>query len=83
MNHRQRIVVVIGLGVVLGAFGEWVSSWRDGFGWAGYAPLSQATFSPPNGIDPWIRLVIWLALAAVWTGSSVWLLRSSAGSESP
>jgi heme/copper-type cytochrome/quinol oxidase subunit 1 len=78
VNQRQRIVVVIGLGLALGVVGEWVTNWDNGsFGWVGYAPLSRATFGPDTGLHSWVRFLIWLVLAVLWTAISVWLLRSS------
>jgi hypothetical protein len=79
VNQRQRIVVVIGLGVALGAVGGWVTSWGEHvFGWTGYAPLSTATFGPGSGLHSWARFLIWVGLTALWTASSAWLLRTSA-----
>ena len=33
-------------------------------GWYAYAPLSQAVYPPHTGLAGWLRLIIWLALAA-------------------
>jgi hypothetical protein len=60
-------------------FGGWIRS-RGGsdFGWVAYAPLSNS-LGPTDaigGLHPWARLIIWLALIAIWVSASVWLLRS-------
>ncbi len=79
LNLRQRIVVVIALGVGLGFFGLWVTNQGPvgPFGWTGYAPLRVATYGPDGGLHPWVRLLIWLALTVVWAIASIVLLRSS------
>lgn len=82
MNRGQRVVVVVGFGLALSAVGLWLTQWNAGVGWVGYAPMSEAPFSPVVGVHPWVRLGIWLALTAVWTGTSVWLLRSADRSKS-
>jgi hypothetical protein len=80
-NSRQRLVVVIGLGVALYFFGGWITT-RDTFsGWVAYAPLSNTMNVPGSGLHPWVRLLIWLALILVWIVASVVLLRTEAGSD--
>jgi hypothetical protein len=80
LNTRQRIVVVIGLGVGLYFFGGWVTTRGGaGTGWVAYAPLSNTVNTPDlpgPGLHPWVRLIIWLALIVVWVLASVVLLRS-------
>jgi hypothetical protein len=75
MNHRQRVVVVVGLGFALYVFGQWATTRGGAFGWVAYAPLSRATFSPPGYLHPWVQLLIWLGLTVVWVATSVVLLR--------
>ncbi len=88
-NFAQRLVVVLGLGAVLYLIGSWATSLDSFYGWVGYAPLStgsatygsatSAPFGMPSlvsGLHPWVRLVIWLVLIAVWVGVSLVLLRS-------
>jgi hypothetical protein len=76
----QRIVVVIGLAVALLLLGRYlvqVGQPRN-FGWFAYAPLNTAesgSYSSTvaishHGIRPWLRLLIWLGLVAVWTGAA-------------
>ena len=77
LNLAQRIILVIGLGIGLTAFGEWVTiqgSRLVAFGWVGYAPLSSAAPSP-GGLNEWVRLLIWLGLTATWTATSIRILR--------
>jgi hypothetical protein len=86
MNYSQRIVIVVGIGVALYFFGAWAMTWgtRGLTGWTGYAPVSNtasSTFTATSiflgtGLHPWVRLVIWLIIAAAWVGSSLVLLRS-------
>lgn len=38
-----------------------------------YAPLSQATPPPEVILHPWVRLLIWLALTAIWVIASLWI----------
>ena len=66
-------------------FGGWVTT-RGGVaaGWVAYAPLSNTGNTanyPGPGLHPWVRLIIWLALIAVWVVASVALLRSRPESE--
>ena len=79
LNRGQRIVIVVGLGVVLYFFGAWVTTRGTGAtGWVGYAPLTNP-YTTPNafgGLHTWVRLVIWLFLALVWVVASVVLLRT-------
>lgn len=75
LNRAQRIVIVIGLGLALYLLGGWLTTLgtRPLVGWTGYAPLS--TVNVFGGIHPWLRLVIWFLLIALWVGSSLGLLR--------
>jgi hypothetical protein len=88
LNRVQRIVITIGLGLGMYVFGGWITTrGGPGSGWVAYAPLSN-TLGPSDaigGLHPWVRLLIWLALIAVWVMASVWLLRSSsdAGNSGP
>jgi len=80
-NARQRIVVVIGLGIALYFFGGWITTRDTVTGWVAYAPLSNSVNFPGAGLPPWARLLIWLALILVWMVSSLALLRTAAGSD--
>lgn len=74
----QRIVLVVALGVSFGILGEYVVSLGDHFsGWTAYAPLSAPIPSVPHvGLAPWLRVIVWIGLSAVWAAMSVWLLRT-------
>lgn len=76
LNLGQRIVIVIGLGAALLIFGEWAMTWGTHFytGWTGYAPLYSPTV---GGLYLWVRLLIWLALVAIWVLASAGVLRTS------
>lgn len=79
MGTAQRIVVVIALGMALGAAGSYLvnlgSAARSG--WYAYAPLTQSLYPPRTGLAGWLRLIIWLALIGLWAAVSVRLLRPS------
>jgi len=74
LNRSQSIIVVIGLGLALYILGDWLTALGSHplTGWVGYAPLS--TGDPFGGFHPWVRLIIWLLLIAVWVRSSTALL---------
>ncbi len=75
LNHSQAVVVVIGLGSALYVLGGWLTTLgSDAFstGWTGYAPLAAA--SEFGGFHPWLRLIIWLLLIAIWVRTSTALL---------
>ena len=74
LNLPQRIVSVIGLGAALYVCGLWAMTWgsHSFTGWTGYAPIPPAV----NALHLWVRLLIWLALIAIWAGSSVLVFRS-------
>jgi heme/copper-type cytochrome/quinol oxidase subunit 1 len=75
-NRAQRVVVVVALAAALGASGQWLTSLgsRPDFGWVAYAPLSNRI--TPDGLHPWVQLLIWLALIIVWAFVGVALLRT-------
>jgi len=72
----QRVILVIGLCVALTLVGEYAASEGTLTGWVGYAPLSSSPILVPGGQPPWLRLVIWLVLVAVWVAGSLPLMRS-------
>jgi hypothetical protein len=76
LNGGQRIIVVIGIGIALYLFGEWlIGFWEGGsFGWVGYAPLSQAPLPSVVVLHPWVRLLIWLAITAIWVIASLGIM---------
>lgn len=74
LNRSQAIVVVIGLGVALYVLGGWLTALGSQplTGWTGYATLN--TGDGFGGFHPWLRLIIWLVLIAVWVRSSTAIL---------
>jgi hypothetical protein len=78
LSKAQRIVVVIALGLALGALGSYLASFGSGpaFGWTGYAPLNSGFFASAR-LHPWVPLVVWLVLIGVWALMSVRLMRPS------
>jgi hypothetical protein len=87
LNVHQRIIVLIGLGAGFYVFGSWLTTRGEGgSGWVAYAPLSRAIDAadlPGPGLHPWVRLLIWLALIAVWVLVGVALLRPPSTEDPP
>jgi heme/copper-type cytochrome/quinol oxidase subunit 1 len=79
LSQPQKIVIVIALGMALGAVAIYLTSLGNatGFGWYAYAPLSQSVYPPRTGLPGWLRLIIWLALVGLWALVSIRVLRSS------
>ena len=86
-NVRQRVVVLVGLGAALFFFGGWLTTrGQGGSGWVAYAPLSHtidASDLPGPGLHPWVRLLIWLALIAVWVMVGALLMRTRTPNATP
>jgi hypothetical protein len=78
LSQPQKIVIVLALGMAFGAAGTYLVGLGNtsAFGWYAYAPLSQAAY-PATGLPGWARLLIWLALIALWALLSVRVLRPS------
>jgi hypothetical protein len=76
LSKSQRVVVVIALGLALGAIGTYLVSLGSGtgFGWYAYSPLTT-TLQGPSGLPAWLRLIIWLALIGAWALASIRVLR--------
>ena len=81
LSTAQRVVVVIALGLALGAVGSYLVSLGSGmaFGWTGYAPMTAQLYAPGRGLHGWLRLIIWLVLIGAWALGSVRVLRPPAG----
>ncbi len=81
LNVAQRVVVVVGVGVALLFFGEWLTSLgaHPLTGWTGFAPLQNSAIPYEGGLHPWVRLVIWIIVIALWIVVAMALLRSTAG----
>jgi len=77
VNDRQRVVLVIGLGLAIAAVVRTVdlrlSSYGDG-GWFAYAPNTGPIYSNRDA-DIWRSGLLWLAGVVVWTAASTWLMR--------
>ena len=78
LSQPQKIVIVLALGMAFGAAGTYLVGLGNtsAFGWYAYAPLSQVAY-PATGLHGWARLLIWLALIALWALLSVRVLRPS------
>jgi uncharacterized membrane protein YwaF len=80
LSGSQRGVVVVALGVAIYLFGQWLlETWEFGsranFGWVGYAPLRNSFSSPVRLLHPWVILLFWLILLAVWMLASLAILQ--------
>ena len=67
---------MVGLGAALYVLGQWLTQLGSAlpYGWVAYAPLSNQY--GPDGLHPWVRLLIWLVLIAAWVALSLTLLRT-------
>jgi heme/copper-type cytochrome/quinol oxidase subunit 1 len=86
LNFAQRVVFVVGLAAMTSVFGTWLTGLgsRVNFGWVAYAPLSKSVNAGDfGGLHPWVRLVLWLILIALWAGLSTLLLRTAKTPEEP
>ncbi len=84
LSKDQRVVVVVALGLALGAVASWLTSLGTRFGWYAYAPLTGQAFQPQGIGEPgWLRLIIWLAAISLWAFISVRALRPSRGHTAP
>jgi hypothetical protein len=79
LSKAQRIVVVVALGLALAALGGYLVTLGSGpeYG-GGFSPFGL-TLGPwqPDGLKPWLRVIIWLVLIGMWALASVRVLRSS------
>ena len=85
LTFAQRIILVIALGVALGAVGVFVVSLGSkgpDFGWFGYAPLTRSVVATPARLSGWEQLLVWLGLIIVWTAASLWLVKPQPSEES-
>jgi len=78
LNQSQRIVIIVGLAFALYVLGEWLNGLGStlNYGWVAFAPLGNQINNV--GLHPWVRLVIWIVLVALWVAVSLRLLRSKA-----
>jgi uncharacterized membrane protein YwaF len=81
LSGSQRGVIVVALGLAIYVFGQWLlETWEFGsranFGWVAYAPLSTSLNTGQLRIlHPWVILLFWLILIAVWLFASLILLQ--------
>jgi hypothetical protein len=75
-------VLLIGFGLGLGFLGRFLTHIQNGpallRGWTGYAPIARVAplaLLRHDVVPPWGRLLIWLALVAVWTVLAYWMLQ--------
>jgi hypothetical protein len=82
LGFAQRIVVVVALGLARGGRGEFLvnlgSPGADS-GWFGYAPLTRSVLEVGGGLSGWERLLVWLAVIAIWAAVSLRLLTPDPG----
>lgn len=79
LSLAQRIVLVVALALALAVLGRYLVSLGGGpfaryFGSVAHAPLASPGLAY-LGLRPWLRLVVWLGLIALWAVASVRLLR--------
>ena len=82
LGQAERIVVIVGTAAVLAALGrylETVGRHDLAFGWFAYAPLDTTLPRPGGSHPPWIRLVIWAGVSAVWAIASLRIAGSALG----
>jgi hypothetical protein len=78
LSKSQRVVVVIALGLALGAVGGYLMGGGSRFGWYAYSPFTAAPYPP--AFHGWLRLIIWLVLIGLWAVASIRVLRPSSES---
>lgn len=88
LSQPQKVVIVIALGMALAVAGAYVAGLGSATagGWYAYAPIGQGPFSGAGAVFSshtrllgWERLLIWLALIALWALVSARVLRPSPG----
>jgi hypothetical protein len=78
LSKAQRIVVVIALGLALAALGSYVGTLGGAaYGVGGVGGVFGLTLAPvqPDGLRPWLQVIIWLVLIGVWALASIRVLR--------
>lgn len=82
LSRAQRVVVVIAMGLALGAIGGYLMTLGGGtgtqFGWYAYSPLNTTVRPPGTGLATWLRLIIWLVLIGLWALTAIRVLRPPA-----
>ncbi|HEY5092080.1 MAG TPA: hypothetical protein VII60_02360 [Acidimicrobiales bacterium] len=80
LSGSQRGVIVVALAFSIYFFGQWLlETWefgsRGNTGWVGYAPLNNSSIGQLRILHPWVILLLWLILIAVWSFASLAILR--------
>jgi hypothetical protein len=85
LSKAQRVVIVIALGLALGAIGAYLAGLGSGTvsGWYAYSPLTTTLRPPGTGLAAWLRLIIWLALIGLWALAAIRVLRPPADEGRP
>jgi hypothetical protein len=79
LNTAQRVVIVVAIGIALGAVGLYLTRLGSPrFGWYAYSPLAPGAGPVATGLPAWLRLMIWLGLTGIWASASVIVLRPRA-----
>ena len=82
LSKPQRLVIVVALGLALGAVGTYLVN-LGSFGWYAYSPLTATLQGTSTGLPSWLRLIIWLVLIGLWALASIRILRAPAGQDAP
>ena len=82
LSKAQRLVVVVALGLALGAVGTYLVN-LGSFGWYAYSPGMATVQAPGTGLPSWLRLIVWLGLIGLWALASIRILRSSTDRSAP
>jgi heme/copper-type cytochrome/quinol oxidase subunit 1 len=87
LNRSQRIIAIVGWGVLLWFVGSFVSSLGEPgvFGWVAYAPLSGASsvHAPGTYLTSLEDFFLWLALVVAWVAGAMFLLRTPQKKDEP
>jgi hypothetical protein len=87
LNLSQRIIAIVGFGVLLWFVGSFVSSLGEPgvFGWVAYAPLSGASsvHAPGTYLTSLEDFFLWLAIVVVWVAGAMFLLRTPQKKDEP
>lgn len=75
-NRPQRIVVVTALGVSLYVLGSWMVTWGSHLPYGSVAYTNLSSPVEVAGLHPWVKVAIWIIAIAIWSGSSITLLRA-------
>jgi hypothetical protein len=76
LNQSQRVVVVVGLGVLLYVLGLWLTAMNSPamYGWVGYE--NDPFTSNSLRMSQWGNFFIWFVLIDAWVVTAAFLLRT-------